>query len=184
METNKRQQSVIRLLTNVTRFSDRISEFNGHLAGWMFFIIGLFVSFEVFMRHVLTMPTVWVDEVSRIFQIWATFLAIAYVLKHRQHILIDICFRNKSSIQRLWVETFSLFIIIFFSVTTSIYSFKIWLKSSLAGHTTDTYLAVPKVFIESALWIGFSLLALQALAEIIKVWTDRILIQDPSLEDS
>ena len=69
---------------------DSISEFTGKLAAWMFFAIGLFVTYEVVMRYVFTLPTIWVDEVSRILQIWATFLAAAFVLKHRDMILIEV----------------------------------------------------------------------------------------------
>ena len=90
-----------RYLTTFVCISDALSEFTGRLAGWMFFAVGLFVTFEVFMRYVLIMPTVWVDEISRIFQVWATYLAIAYVLKHRQHIVIDIAFRDTGTLQRL-----------------------------------------------------------------------------------
>ena len=82
------------LLAAYVRAVDTLSAFSGRLAGWMFFAVGLFVTYEVFMRYVLTLPTVWVDEISRILQIWATYLAVAYVLRQRKHILIDITFRD------------------------------------------------------------------------------------------
>ncbi len=170
-----------RLILNFVHFSDSLSEFTGRLAGWMFFAVGLFVTFEVFMRYVLTMPTVWVDEISRIFQVWATYLAIAYVLKHRQHIVIDIAFRDTGTRRRLMVETFSLGVIILFSAVVVKFGFDIWLKSTLAGHTTDSYLAVPKLFIESSIWVGFGLLVFQAVAELIKVWTGLRAMENPSL---
>ena len=157
------------------RTVDTASEVTGRLAAWMFFATGLFVTFEVVMRYVLTMPTVWVDEVSRIFQVWATYLAIAYVLKHRQHIIIDVAFRKPHTIHRHAVETFSLLVIIGFALIVAKYGWDVWLKSTLAGHTTDSYLAVPKLYIQSSIWVGFGLLALQAIAEIIKIWTGQML---------
>jgi len=163
------------------RIVDALSEFTGRLAGWMFFAIGLFVTFEVFMRYVLIMPTIWVDEISRIFQVWAAYLAIAYVLKHRQHIVIDIAFRDVHTKRRLFSETFSIAVILLFSAVAVKYGFDIWLKSTLAGHTTDSYLAVPKLYIESSIWVGFGLLALQALAELVKVWTGTSAIHNADL---
>jgi len=162
------------------RFSDAVSEIAGRIAGWMFFAVGLFVSYEVFMRYVLTMPTVWVDEVSRIFQVWATYLAIACVLKYRQHILIDLAFRRTDTKRRLFVETFALLVIVFFAAVAAFYGWQIWLKSTLAGHTTDSYLAVPKLFTESSIWIGFGLLILQAAAELAKIWTGERRIENPA----
>ena len=159
------------LLAAYVRAVDTLSAFSGRLAGWMFFAVGLFVTYEVFMRYVLTLPTVWVDEISRILQIWATYLAVAYVLRQRKHILIDITFRDATALARRLVDTFSLVVIILFSVLATVLGWEIWLKSTLAGHTTDSYLAVPKVFIESSIWIGFGLTSAQAVAEIIKTWT-------------
>lgn len=168
-------------LQKITNFVDWISELIGIVAGWMFLAVGIFVAYEVFMRYVLTSPTVWVDEIARIFQVWATFMATAYVLKHRQHIIIDLTFRDVQSLQRRLVETFSLLVIVFFGCVAAKYGWDIWLKSTLAGHTTDSYLAVPKAYTQSAIWVGFGLLALQALVEIYKVWTGQANLQKSEL---
>jgi len=165
----------------LSKIVDGLSELCGVIAGWMFFAVGIFVAYEVFMRYVWISPTVWVDEISRIFQVWATFGATAYVLKYRQHIIIDLTFRNINSFQRRVVETFSLLVIVGFGLIAAKYGFDLWLKSTLAGHTTDTYLAVPKVYTQSAIWIGFGLLALQALSEIYKVWTGKADLQRSEL---
>ena len=169
------------MLQSLVKIVDGVSELVGIVAGWMFFAVGLFVAYEVFMRYVLTSPTIWVDEVSRIFQVWGTFGATAYVLKHRQHIIIDLAFRDGESLQRRIVETFSLLVIVTFGCVVAKYGWDIWLKSTLGGHTTDSYLAVPKTFIQSAIWVGFSLLTLQALVEIYKVWTGRAKLQSSKL---
>lgn len=158
-------------LQTYVRTMDGISHLAGLIAAWMFFAVGLFVCFEVFMRYVLIAPTIWVDEISRIFQVWAAFLAISYVLKNKAHIIIDVTFRDPNSLGRRVVDTFALCVVIFFCVITVKYGLDVWWKSTAAGHTTDSYLAVPKVFIQSAIWVGFGLMALQSLAEIIKIWT-------------
>jgi len=165
-------REIMSSLLGFVRLLDGISEIAGKIAAWMFFAVGLFVFFEVFMRYVLNSPTIWVDEVSRIFQVWAAFLSISFVLKHRAHILIDIAFRKQGSPSRKLVDTFALCVMIFFSVVVVKYGLDVWWKSTVLGHTTDSFLAVPKTFIQSAIWVGFGLLALQALAEIVKIWTD------------
>ncbi len=157
-------------LLGFVRLLDGISEIAGKIAAWMFFAVGIFVFFEVFMRYVLNAPTIWVDEVSRIFQVWAAFLSISYVLKHRAHILIDIAFRRQGSLSRKVVDTFAMCVIVFFCVVVVKYGLDMWWKSTILGHTTDSFLAVPKTFIQSAVWVGFGLMALQSIAEIIKIW--------------
>lgn len=152
-------------------FIDKLSEFTGKLSAWMLFAVGFFVTYEVVMRYVFTAPTIWVDEVSRIFQIWATFLASAYVLKHRELIVIDLFFKQTDSLARKLVETLSLIIIAGFCVVAVKFGFDLWLKATLAGHTTDSFLAPPKWLTHGSIWVGLGFLLLQALAEIVKVWT-------------
>ena len=172
---------MIGTLQVLTKIVDGLSEFFGIIAGWMFFAVSIFVAYEVFMRYALTNPTVWVDEIARIFQVWATFAATAYVLKHRQHIIIDLTFRDIHSLQRRIIETFSLLVIVFFGCVAAKYGWDIWLKSTLSGHTTDSYLAVPKAYTQSAIWVGFGLLSLQALVEIYKVWSGQANLQQSEL---
>ena len=168
-------------MRRLTKFVDGLSEVFGIVSGWMFFAVGIFVAYEVFMRYVLTSPTVWVDELSRIFQVWGTFAATAYVLKHRQHIIIDLAWRDVHSLQRRCVETFSLIVIAAFGCVAAKYGWDIWLKSTIAGHTTDSYLAVPKTYTQSAIWVGFGLLTMQSLVEIYKVWTGTANLQRSEL---
>lgn len=150
---------------------DNITEIAGKISAWLFFLIGLIVTYEVLVRYVFNAPTIWVDELSAIMQIWATYIGVAFALKHKDMIIIDVVFRDPNTLIRKILETFSLLIIITFSFVTIWYGFELWLDSTLKGHTTDTHLALPKWFTQASVWIGFSLLFLQSIAEIIKVWT-------------
>ncbi|MBC8260134.1 MAG: TRAP transporter small permease [SAR324 cluster bacterium] len=152
------------------RLIDQLSEWTGKLAAWMFFAVGFFVTYEVFMRHFFTMPTIWVDEVSRIFQIWATFLAGGFALKHRQLIVIDVAFRDKDSLARKCTETFAILVILIFSLVVVWYGFELWYKALVKGHTTDTFLAPPKWLTHGSVWFGFALISLQTFVEFIKIW--------------
>ncbi len=150
---------------------DQISELTGKFAAWIFFLVGVFITYEVFMRYVFVAPTIWVDESARIMQIWAAYLAAAFALKHREMIVIDVAFRDTRTTARKVVETFSLIVIIVFSFVAVWYGFELWLKATLRGHTTDSYLGTPKWLTHASIWVGFGLLTLQAIAEIVKVWT-------------
>lgn len=159
-------------------FIDNVSEYAGKFAAWLFFAVGVFITYEVFMRYVFTAPTIWVDETTRIIQIWATYLGGAFALKHRQMITIDIAFRNPKSMARKCVETFALLVIIMFCAVASWYGYELWLKATLRGHTTDSFLGLPKWLTHASIWVGFGLLLLQAVVEIVKVWTIGIPEQD------
>lgn len=152
------------------RFVDAVSELAGKLAAWMFFFIGLIVAYEVLMRYAFT-PTIWVDEVARVVQIWATFLAAAYVLKHREMVVIEVAFKDHTTVWRRISETFAVLMIIGFSTVAAWYGFDQWLEKTLINDITDSLLGIPKIITLSSIWVGFGLLLLQCLVELFRIWT-------------
>ncbi len=159
---------------------DHVAEATGRFAAWVFFTVGMFITYEVFMRYVFTAPTIWVDETVRIMQIWATFLGGAFALKHRQMIVIDVAFRDTHTLSRKIIETFALLVILVFCAVATWYGFELWLKATLKGHTTDSFLGTPKWLTHASIWVGFGLLSVQGIAEIIKVWTVGVAATDLS----
>ena len=153
---------------------DHIADLFGTISAWMFFAIGLFVAWEVLLRYAFNAPTIWVDEVSRIFQIWATLLAGAYLLRHRELILIDIFFRDTRTLARRLIETLTIFLIAIFCAVAAKFGFDLWLKATLAGHTTDSFLAPPKWLTHASIWVGFGLMFIQSIVELIRIWTDGV----------
>jgi C4-dicarboxylate transporter DctQ subunit len=164
-------------MTMLPRIIDAITEVSGKLAAWAFFAIALTVTFEVVVRIDIirdlfgTAPTKWVDEISRITQIWATFLAAAFALKHRQMVVIDIAFKNPDTLARRLTETLAIAVMLIFTLVAVYHGFGLWLKATLAGHTTDSFLAPPKWFTHGSVWVGLGLLSLQGLVELWRVWT-------------
>ena len=149
---------------------DSLSEWLGKLCAWCLFAIGFFITFEVLMRYVFNAPTIWVDEISRVLQVWVVFLATPYVLKHREMISIDVLLRDSNTLRRRLAESFSIVVLFVFMSVAVYYGFELWLKATLAGHTTDTYLAPPKWFTHAPVWVGGTLLLLQGVTQLVRVW--------------
>lgn len=156
------------------RIIDGISEFAGKLCAWALFAIGFFITFEVVMRYVFNSPTVWVDEISRVLQIWVVYLAASYVLKHREMVTIELILSDPTTIWRRLAESFAIVVLFIFAGVACYYGYQIWLKATLAGHTTDTYLAPPKMITHAPVWVGSLLLMLQGLAQLYRVWTEDL----------
>ncbi|MEO0774152.1 MAG: TRAP transporter small permease [Pseudomonadota bacterium] len=156
------------------RIIDGLSEITGKLSAWCLFLVGFFITFEVIMRYVFTAPTVWVDEVSRVLQVWVVYLAAAYVLKHREMVTIEVILTNPNTIWRRLAETLAIVMLYVFAGVACYYGFEIWLKATLAGHTTDTYLAPPKAITHAPVWVGSALLMLQGAVQLYRVWAEDI----------
>ena len=158
----------------MTRLIDGLCDLAGKISAWGLCLIGVFITFEVTMRYVFNAPTIWVDEISRVLQVWVVYLAAAYVLKQREMVTIEVILTNPESIWRRLAESLAILVLFLFAGVACYYGFEIWLKSTLAGHTTDSYLAPPKMITHAPVWVGSGLLILQGGVQLYRVWTPKI----------
>ncbi len=152
------------------RFIDRLSAWMAKLATWMFFAIGLMVTWEVVTRKVFNSPTIWVDETARFFQVWAVYLATAHILKNRDLIVVEIVPVRNHPLRRKVLDTLMLAVIGLFAFIAMWYGAGIVVESVQMGRHTSTMLGVPKWMTESAIPAGFGLLLAQVAAEFVKLW--------------
>jgi len=148
------------------RFIDSISEKFAQLATFLFFIIGMMISYEVISRYVFTAPTSWAEEGARLLQLWATYLAMGFVLRHNGLIRITILTESVGARGRQILEIISLVWILVFAVFAFWLGLDVVLESIEKGRATATMNQVPKFWTESAIPVGFVILILQALAQI------------------
>ena len=69
------------------------------------------ITYEVVARYVFNAPTIWAEEMSRFFQVWAVYLGAAYVLRYRYLIRITLLTDHIGPLGRRIAEGFSLFVI-------------------------------------------------------------------------
>lgn len=148
---------------------DRLNEAFGWIAAAAFVAVGAMITYEVVMRYVFLAPTIWAEEMSRFLQIWATYIAAATVLRHRQLIAITVVVERLGPRGRKAAEAFALVWILLFCLVAVWYGLDIMLDSIRLGRATSTMLAVPQWMTELAIPLGFTLLALQAVAELIRL---------------
>lgn len=150
---------------------DTISDLCGRLSAWLFFIIGVIIVIEVVARYVFLAPTVWGEEMSRFLQIWATYLAAAYVLHNRQLIAIDVAVERMPPRIRMGCESIALLVIGVFSLVAFYYGLETVIDSIRVGRATSTMLAVPRWMTELAIPVGFGLMLLQVIVEFVRIIT-------------
>ena len=148
------------------RFIDSISERFAQLATFLFFIIGMMISYEVVSRYVFTAPTSWAEEGARLLQLWGTYLAMGFVLRHNGLIRITVLTELIGKRGRQILEIISLIWILIFAVFAFWLGLDVVLESIEKGRATATMNQVPKFWTESAIPVGFFILILQALAQI------------------
>jgi TRAP-type C4-dicarboxylate transport system permease small subunit len=74
----------------IDRILDGIIKFFGIIAGILFMMMALIVTYNVVMRYFVARPPVWAVETTEYIMVYATFLAAAWILSVDGHVKIDI----------------------------------------------------------------------------------------------
>ncbi len=147
-----------------------ISKVSAYFAAYLFFTIGLIIAYEVSARYLFNMPTIWVEEVSRLLQLWGCYLSMAWILKQRKLIRITILLQKLSGIYLKIAESISIVIIAIFSTITIYYASSVTLDSIELNRHTSSMLGLPAWLFEASVVVGFILLLLQCIVELVKVF--------------
>ena len=149
-------------------FYDKIVKYSGYLASALFISIGFIISYEVIMRYVFNSPTVWVNEISRFFQIWATYLALTYTFHKNDFIRITVLYDKVGENGKRILDLISAIFILIFSSFVLYYGWLIAYDPLKVGRTSSTILDVPSFLTELAIPLCFGFLVLRVLLEIPK----------------
>ena len=94
---------------------NKVIKYSGYLASALFISIGFIVSYEVIMRYLFNSPTVWVNEISRFLQIWATYLALTYSFHKKEFIRITVIYDKLNDAGKRFLDLISAIFILTFS---------------------------------------------------------------------
>ena len=148
-------------------YYDKLVKYSGYLASALFIAIGFIVSYEVIMRYLFNSPTIWVNEVSRFLQIWATYLALTYSFHKNDFIRITVIYDRLNDKGKKILDFISFIFILIFSSFVVYYGWIIAYDSLKVGRTSSTILDVPSFLTELAIPLCFAFLVLRVILEII-----------------
>lgn len=157
------------------RLIEVITKFFGYVGAWLFALLALAMVWEVFSRYVLDTPTFWAYELAYMFMGSAFMFGIAYTMQMRRHVRVDFLYDSLAPKTQATID--------FVGFTFMVLPMTIWCTYGLWDYLVYAYVN-QEVSGESAwnplVWpfrvtfvIGFALLVMQTVAEIIKcvyVW--------------
>lgn len=150
------------------RIFDKLTRALGIFSAWLFFAIGLIVTYEVVMRYVFNAPTIWVEEISRMLLLWGIFSASAFVLYNNDLIRINMLLAALPDRFRRVMDMVSYIFIFGFAVFIAWWGGVIARDVWTTNETTGSMLDIPLWWSEIVIPIGFGLLAVQCVVEIIR----------------
>ena len=154
----------------IVKSIDKFSEWTGALSAWIVIPLMLVVIYEVFLRHVLNAPTGWGYDV-----LWMLFsaqflLGGAFTLLRKGHIRIDIVYGVLSEKAKLIYDIVNTLVVILppavlLTYAGILFAGDAWTSGEKLSTTNWFFPSGPS---KSLIPIGFFLLALQCVAEVIR----------------
>jgi TRAP-type C4-dicarboxylate transport system permease small subunit len=130
---------------------------------------GAMLTYEVIARYFFIRPTIWAAELSQLCLIWGCFLAMPYLLVLRRHITVNAVTNLLPVGAQRVCTALALVVVIVFSGIVAAYGWSIFYDSFERGRTTGSLLNLPVWVSEFSVPVGFGLLALQGVIELIRL---------------
>ncbi|MDP2932493.1 MAG: TRAP transporter small permease [Chloroflexota bacterium] len=147
---------------------DRLASFFGVFSGWLVPLMMLLVLVEVFMRYVMHEPLMLSDEFSAYMLVAISFLGLAYAQKEKKHVRIEAIVSRLPVRVSNWLRVLTLSLGFGFAVLMALESY-IFLAQSFKLHlTSSSWLRVPLQGPQMTLVIGFGVLAIMLLLEVVR----------------
>ncbi|WP_299614247.1 TRAP transporter small permease [uncultured Tateyamaria sp.] len=128
---------------------------------------GVMLTYEVVARYFFIRPTIWAAELSQLCLIWGCLLSMAYLLTLRRHITVNAVTTLLPQPAQRFCAFIALTVVVAFSSIVAFWGYDIFHDSFVRGRTTGSLLNLPVWIAEASVPIGFGLLAVQGVVELI-----------------
>jgi len=157
-------------MKRLSYFIDTLTKYTAYIAALLSFLLALLIVFDAVNRYLFHSGSIALQELEWHFFDLVVLLGLAYALKHDKHVRVDIFYEKFSKKTKLYINIVgALFFIIRFCIFIIYYSFDFVMMSYMQQESSsDPGGLCCRYLIKSAIPLGFALLALQALSEVIK----------------
>lgn len=163
------------MLKRLVRAMDILSDWIGHLMGWLVFLLMALILVEVFTRYVLpSAPIAVADEMGGYALVAVTFLGLGYTWKEGGHVrvefLVNVLPRGlQRALRQLTLLIAAVFAAVMIKASYDMVSF-----TMMFGTRSGSWLRIPMQWPQLSLIAGSVLLFLQLLAELVKAFVLQV----------
>lgn len=157
-------------MSKLVNIIERITGSAGLLIAWVVFPLILASVYEVVARHVFNAPTIWAFELGYMAMGVHALMGAAFALRERAHIRIDLLYVHFSDRTKALIDTAG-YLILFLPVIcwVSVGLWDYWIEAFIRNEHSGQSAWNPIIWpFRLSFFLGFSLLALQGVAELIK----------------
>ena len=147
------------------RLKHILKNLDAYFAGLMFAITLVIVVVNVFMRYFVGHILPWGEEVATSCFVYTTFIGAAWCLRTHQHVGVDLVVDRLPAGMRNVVQLLTDLIIVVLNGYITYLSVLFIISSKMK---TMPILKISSVYLNSSLFIGFGLMAIYSLANLIQ----------------
>ena len=157
-------------MRKVPRVIDAISRYTAELLKWFCYALVLVIVYDVIMRYVFDAPTMWAFEIAYMLGGAIFVLGFAYTHYHRAHVRVDVFYSRLSPRRKAIIDVFGTLFLFFPLLVLFVHgSFSfMWRAWSIGEISIVTNWFPPIAPFRTVVFIGFCLLAFQAIAQFIR----------------
>jgi TRAP-type mannitol/chloroaromatic compound transport system permease small subunit len=156
-------------LLKLSRAIDALNQRIGALSDWLIFLSVMISAANAFVRYLLDYSTNGLLEIQWYLFGAAVFLGASYTLKMNEHVRVDIVYSHLSERARLVVDAIGLLVFLLPAMAFFAWlSWPVFVRAFESGEMSSNYGGLPQWPILFMLPLGFALLTLQGLSELIK----------------
>ncbi len=145
----------------------RISQYCGIIAALLVGSAVLVVCQMVVLRYFLSASTIWQTEYVTFSLVAATFIGCPYVALVKGHVNVDLLPLHVGHRARLQLALIASAVALLFSVIVCVTGLELWFEAWEGGWRTDTVWSLPLWIPYLPMPVGFGLLALQYVVDIL-----------------
>lgn len=146
-------------------------------ASWLFIALGaaitivmaLSITYSVFQRYILNTPQVWTDELMGYLMVALVMFGLGETVRRGDHINVDLFTARLGPRGQAVARVWGLAAMIAVAAVLLVRSWDMIAFSRMVGLLSDGYLAVPIWIPQSSLLIGFSLMILASVNQMLRI---------------
>lgn len=155
-------------VNGLTRAIDWISEHSGVFVAFWTVNAVCFYFFEVVMRYIFNMPTIWVHEVSFLLLGMQYLLAGAFAMLHGAHVRVDVLYNLLPERGQIGMDIFTSMFFFMFALVLAITSWTFFQNSYSMHETTVETWGIQYYPVKFMMLLGAILILLAGLSKLIK----------------
>ena len=152
----------------LVRIIEGIANVGGHISGWLAVVLMVLIFIEVSMRYITGRPPMVADEFGGYLLVGITMIGLAYTLKEKGHVRVEMVVDRVSLKTRKWMRVISLSLATVFTPFLIFGSYELVAFSHRLGAKSSTWVRTLQEIPQSILIIGTILLFLQLIVMLVQ----------------